>query len=463
VTGTTTLARRPRGLQALALAAAAGLSLALPLPTAAQRPAPLYAWVQAASGGVWQVRMVMPGSAHCPRRTRERAAPDSAFPVRVCSRDFPAGVTRLAVAGRSWQAPDSVSSVAVIGDTGCRATQQDCGDPLDWPFARAAQAAANARADLNLHVGDFVYRERCSPGVLPCGDGWATWEADFFAPAGPLLTSAPWVLVRGNHEDCSRGGRGWYRFFDPDPLPAEGCRAFSDPFAVQVRGMGRLLVLDTSCATWYSTACWSLTLPSGEPVNDSARAIPAYAAQFEKLGAIAGSDPAWLLTHVPIWAVDTRGTTANPNPDSSGSYVLQNALRRAPDAGAALQRVLRLSLFGHIHIWELIGFAGARAPVLVAGNGGTARNDPIPAPAQPLDGVTAASFSESRAFGFTLLERTTSGWRATLHALDASCSIEASAAACVSLREEEEEDEAAEEAEARAAAQAAASGQTQRQ
>ena len=51
----------------------------------------------------------------------------------------------------------------------------------------------------------------------PFGDNWPTWQADFFAPAQPLLRAAPWVVVRGNHEDCSREGLGWFRFLDPRP------------------------------------------------------------------------------------------------------------------------------------------------------------------------------------------------------------------------------------------------------
>jgi hypothetical protein len=52
---------------------------------------------------------------------------------------------------------------------------------------------------------------RCSPW----GYGWDTWKADFFDPAQALLKAAPWVMVRGNHETCTRAGQGWWRFLDP--------------------------------------------------------------------------------------------------------------------------------------------------------------------------------------------------------------------------------------------------------
>ncbi len=68
------------------------------------------------------------------------------------------------------------------------------------------------------------YREdECPAGNTGCagspsGYGWAPWNADFFAPAAPLFAAAPWVMVRGNHEDCSRAGEGWFRFLDRLPM-----------------------------------------------------------------------------------------------------------------------------------------------------------------------------------------------------------------------------------------------------
>ncbi|MDW4746763.1 metallophosphoesterase, partial [Escherichia coli] len=77
-----------------------------------------------------------------------------------------------------------------------------------------------------LHVGDYHYRENaCPPDVAGCqgspwGYGWDTWQADLFQPAAPLMAAAPWVLVRGNHEECARAGQGWFRFLDPRPYSA---------------------------------------------------------------------------------------------------------------------------------------------------------------------------------------------------------------------------------------------------
>ena len=92
------------------------------------------------------------------------------------------------------------------------------GPSARWPFATIAAIIAGHRPDLVVHLGDYYYRESSCPdgeegcAGSPFGDRWSSWNADFFAPARPLLRSAPWVFVRGNHEGCERGGKGWYRF-----------------------------------------------------------------------------------------------------------------------------------------------------------------------------------------------------------------------------------------------------------
>jgi hypothetical protein len=132
----------------------------------------------------------------------------------------------------------TVQRIVLLGDTGCRIKisangqgdpLQDCSSADAWPWARIARAAAREKPDLVIHVGDYHYREycedplRCTPlrerGVV-VSYGWVGWQADFFAPAAPLLAQAPWVFVRGNHENCDRGGEGWMRFLSPSPYLA---------------------------------------------------------------------------------------------------------------------------------------------------------------------------------------------------------------------------------------------------
>jgi hypothetical protein len=173
----------------------------------------------------------------------------SAFPVQTCELTLPGGTTSAVVnaalpggsQGITLPLPKAnAQTIVVLGDTGCR-TQfgtggtsqwQACNDPTQYAFPAIAAAAAAIHPDLVIHVGDYEYRDNeCPPDIAGCagrpwGYGWDAWQDDFFAPAQPLLTAAPWVVDRGNHESCTRAGQGWFRFLDPngyDSVPNDDC------------------------------------------------------------------------------------------------------------------------------------------------------------------------------------------------------------------------------------------------
>ncbi len=183
-------------------------------------------WVEFGSDGALSVRAVVAPDAACPPLTADgatvammpRGAPDEAYPIKVCEARVPATAAKLSSGDLALPTlPATVRRIAVIGDSGCRIDRrnaQDCNDPAAWPFATIARAAAAHRPDLVIHVGDYHYRENpCPAGRSGCagspyGDNWPVWLADFLEPAAPLLGAAPWVMVRGNHELCRRGGHG---------------------------------------------------------------------------------------------------------------------------------------------------------------------------------------------------------------------------------------------------------------
>src|SRR5205807_1157584 len=182
--------------------------------------------------------------------------PDSAFPIQICEARVPAAASRLAVGGIAMPTlPTRVRRIAILGDTGCRIAAkalQDCNDPASWPFAAIAKAGAAMRPDLVIHLGDYYYRERACPvgragcAGSPHGDNWPAWKADLFDPAGPLLAAAPWVVVRGNHELCSRGGHGWFRLLDPHPAGPD-CLDRTEPYWLSAGGLA-FLVFDSADA-----------------------------------------------------------------------------------------------------------------------------------------------------------------------------------------------------------------------
>ncbi|MDB4951614.1 MAG: ser/threonine protein phosphatase [Gemmatimonadetes bacterium] len=360
-----------------------------------------------ATDGMWSVRQVLDGAADCPRGMVPRALPDAAFPLTVCEARLPMSQASADLGGRRYVRPSaSPGRVAVMGDTGCRVKRdevQHCDDPRAWPFAQVVRSVAAARPGLVLHLGDFWYRETCLAGPAACagtgplGDTWASWEADFFRPAAPLLAVAPWIFLRGNHEICGRGGEGWFRLLDPGPrAPADtACARFTPPYTVRLADWD-LLLMDTGCAA-NGTHC--------TPQPDET--VAEYARELASVRALATPGrPAWLATHVPFWAV------LRPlGPDSVGTRSLQNAL--ALEGGGRLPASVDLLAAGHAHLFEALDFGGTRPPQLVVGNSGTALDPAIAARPRGalLAGAPLERFTGFSGFGYGLVTFSRGGWR----------------------------------------------------
>ncbi len=191
----------------------------------------LSAWVQYAADGKPHARALVPQT--CPAVTydggstpmRQRAAPAPAagFDEVVCDAPLPPNARHVAVERvRLPSPPVAPRTIVVFGDTGCRMLddeQQNCGDIADWPFPKIAQTIAAVHADLLVHVGDYYYRENnCPKSMTECRNRWGdtsmSWNADWFTPGKPIFASAPLIMIRGNHEDCQRGGPAWFRYLD---------------------------------------------------------------------------------------------------------------------------------------------------------------------------------------------------------------------------------------------------------
>ena len=335
----------------------AGLALLAAAPAQADA---LYSWAQYAPGGL-EARAVTREAQCPPARIDQRASPmriraerDAAFPVLVCALTIPRGAKAVEIDGQALPLPKKrADHILVLGDTGCRVTRlinQSCNDPADWPFAAGAKTEAGTAPDVIVHVGDMLYRETpCRPFNVGCadtphGDTWAVWESDFFAPGKPLFSAAPLVMVRGNHETCGRGGKGWSRLLDPYPwVSASGCLKPGAPFAVDLGGL-TLVVMDVSNA--------------GEGAKAEAQ-IARYRAQFDSLDRLAPQGPIWLAMHRPIRAaaIAALGLVAGQN------RVLAQASDKAmPTRVAAI-------LSGHIHTFQALAYDDL--PVqLVSGHSG---------------------------------------------------------------------------------------------
>jgi hypothetical protein len=356
---------------------------------AQQAPEALYV-VVGAQGAV--ARAILLGTAQCPAivldnmaqpmdlRAEADIGQQARFPVTSCEKLIPAGTASASVANISMPLPKSrLQTIAVLGDTGCRMKVavaparsgaantdegeegkfQDCNNLSQWPFPAVSRAAAASKPDLVIHVGDYLYRESpCPPSDSGCagspfGDDWAAWKEDFFKPAKPLLLAAPWVMTRGNHEICKRGGSGYFRFLEPSlargGIPPS-CVEQIPPYTVTIAGKP-FIVLDSSDAVDFAPT-----------TADIAR----YAAQFSELRPAPGS---WLVTHRPIWGVASKRSPSNGKREL---VVLNQTLAGAVAAsGSVLPTNVELVLSGHIHLWEAIGFGDKRPPQFVLGSGGT--------------------------------------------------------------------------------------------
>jgi hypothetical protein len=245
---------------------------------------------------------------------KRRLNPDQkAFEVSLCeglTQYEDKAVTFLDGSRIGWEGLTKLEQIVVVGDTGCNNDDklpQDCFDPRGWPFRGIAFAAAGIREGstmpgLVIHVGDYRYRKSAKGG-----DNWENWYKDFFEPAEPLLLTAPWVMVRGNHENCyAANGNGWFFLLQPALETVSQCPTGvtrepgvqdadrdpdnQPPYALDLHTKGktlRMVIVDSAnakyrCRTWVRdfTALYEKRLVT--MLNKTDRTV-------------------WLLTHYPVW------------------------------------------------------------------------------------------------------------------------------------------------------------------
>lgn len=372
------------------------------------------------AGGPQQLMAVRALPANVPARGQAPYDSKAAlFDVLTCEATWPAGVNSAQVAGQTLAAPKAdIQRIVVIADTGCRMNGsenafQDCNDPVAWPFAQVAQSAALTKPDLVIHIGDMHYRESpCPPGNVGCagspwGYGFDAWQADFFAPAKPLLAAAPWVFVRGNHEICARAGQGWFRFVDTQAWQAErSCNDpandndadFSNPYAVQITPDTQFIVFDSAKA-------------SGKPYTEKDAAFGKYKANLQLSDALSALKPHnFFMSHHPLLAVASGKKAQNPLP--GGTVGLQSVFKTNHPLRLFAPQI-DVAMHGHIHVFEALAFKSAHPTSLVLGNSGSANDGnlptSVPAGFQAYPGAVVEDYVATASYGFATLDRQTGG------------------------------------------------------
>lgn len=250
----------------------------------------------------------------------------------------------------------SPKTILLLGDTGCRIKEskdsseyQDCNNPKTWPFPKIVESALKENPDLVIHLGDYLYREKCTVGKVcekmspVTGFGWKPWEMDFFQPMNMLLKKVPIIIVRGNHEDCNRAFQG-YKLLLSNESWSKDCLTYEST-QILVFGKTAIVNLDTS----------GISDTPGEEDKDLLDRLNDINTRIEKLKV----KDIWIITHKPFYGIVTYKNAFIPR-----NINLKNSLEKS------LLKDKQLIIFsGHIHTSMIVETKFAKQIVL--GNSGT--------------------------------------------------------------------------------------------
>lgn len=390
---------------------------------------------------------------------------DSAFQsVMVCEHGITKDTLKAKIGKQEIPArlPTKINKIAVFGDTGCRMRKggayQPCDTPQGWPLSKIAEGIANREPQLIIFTGDFYYREyacdpkaetsrNCasSPGPLipkydvtndklvqyPFKDSDYGWLADVFLPMRAVFSAAPMVVVRGNHELCSRGGNGFFLFFDPRKNTSGTCapnvagrvtdaltKTWKTDITIRPGRVLSLAVVDSAIGQDYDPYDFK------DPTIDYAALYKQGFIDADTLTSNS-SNESWLLVHKPIFGVSKEpGWNTDFSPPLPGEMNWSSVPLQVASYG--LLNHYNLILSSHVHAIEAIQIPGV-PPQLVVGNGGTELDAPLPydlplkAPLESVNyaGLPAMPYQQATSkwadvrFGYSILYpgKATNNWK----------------------------------------------------
>jgi hypothetical protein len=321
--------------------------------------------------------------------------------ITVCQARIPLHAIDASIMGHPIPAhmPSRIRRLAMFGDSGCRIWPipdlvQDCADREAWPLADIAESIVEQQPDAVIFNGDFFYREAACPEAsqaqcgsspppitgLPMTDSAYGWIADVLLPMAPLLSQAPLIVTRGNHETCNRAGNGYFLLFDPrrDTVgtcaPISGAAGLTAPATTPTA----TYAIDLSVAPGRTLRLAIVDSAGGSDTTADGYAAsqrPAYEAAAALTARRAGRE-SWLVTHRPSYGY-VSNTNATPGvPFNPWTSVDQTA------ASFGLLGTYDLVFSAHMHLAQSVQIPGSPGQ-LVLGNGGTMLD---PAIGYPLPG-----------------------------------------------------------------------------
>jgi hypothetical protein len=366
------------------------------------------AWSQLGEGDNLVVRAIVNDNI-CPQinidgkqfKMNMRAKPSKLFNNYVCEVVVAGNPKKINVADHNIPVRKAtLDRVLIIGDTGCgnnNSMGQICENPDSWPFPTIAGSIAKEDFDLIIHMGDYHYRGCINDKCYGEGD----WNNEFFNIVRPIIHKAPWIMVRGNHENCDRAGEGWMRMLSLFPYHGEtSCFDFEPPYIMRYNDLN-FAMLDNSAVydIMYNDKQRLANKPIITLMNKHLR---------ELHKGLATHEYNWLLMHRPFWSYFAFKPYKSPEDLINFGEVMQNA------KSTELLSKIDLILTAHVHVFQALGFNAQdkRPPQLMVGTGGAQLVpkkifDSLPNNIHelPLEGSKPDTATLIREFGYALMER----------------------------------------------------------
>ncbi len=187
-------------------------------------------------------------------------------------------------------------------------------------------------------------------------------KVEFFNDSKKILEKVPFIFIRGNHEDCNRGGKTWSVLLD-NSINFKECSTYDNAFKIEFNNI-EFYMIDSA----YSQDIVTLD-------DEGKKQIEFYKEEFKKLFSNISSDKKnILLTHRPLFSFELDSWKENAK-TTELNLILSNSLMSLEK-----EKLNKLNFIfsGHVHIGAIIKVLNEKKNLnitqVIAGNGGANLN-----------------------------------------------------------------------------------------